>query len=111
MGIAEGVTNVNILEWWVNNGDIPPNWAVACKKIILCQPSSAAVEIFFSNLKIYFNTDQNLALEDYIKLYNIIREIKFWFQLKMSIYFLTVVLCQHYALMLIALKMLKIMPA
>ena len=35
MGIAEGVTNVNILEWWVNNEDILPNWAVAYK-IFFC---------------------------------------------------------------------------
>ena len=51
MGIAEGVTNVNILELWVNNEDLSPNLAVAYKKIILCQPSSAAVENVFSILK------------------------------------------------------------
>ena len=32
--------HINILEWWVNNENIPPNWAVAYKKIVLCQPSS-----------------------------------------------------------------------
>ena len=37
MGIAEGVTNINILEWWVKNKDILPNWAVAYKNIILCR--------------------------------------------------------------------------
>ena len=47
MGIAEGVTNVNILEWWSKNEDILPNWAVACEKIVLCHPSSAAVDNFF----------------------------------------------------------------
>ena len=35
MGIAEGVTNINILEWWAKNEDILPNWAVAYKKIVL----------------------------------------------------------------------------
>ena len=34
----------------------------------MCQPSSAAVEKCFSILKNPFNTDQNLALEDYIEL-------------------------------------------
>jgi len=40
-GIVEGVTNVNILEWWVMNEDTLLNWAVAYKKIVLCQPSSS----------------------------------------------------------------------
>ena len=66
MGIAEGVTNVSILEWWVNNEDIPPNWAVSIQEdsfvpaILCCSRKS------FGILKDSFNTDQNLALEDYL---------------------------------------------
>ena len=44
MGITEGVTNDDIHKWWVKNKDKVPNWAVAYKKIVLCQPSSAAAE-------------------------------------------------------------------
>ena len=68
MGLAEGVTKIDILEWWVKNEEKLPNWAAAYKKIVLCQPSSAATERIFSILKISFNADQNLALEDYIEL-------------------------------------------
>ena len=59
------MTNVNILEWWVKNEDILPNWAAAYKNIVLCQPSSAAVENLFNILNISFDTYQNLTLEDY----------------------------------------------
>ena len=65
MGLAEGVTKIDILEWWVKNEE---KWAAAYKKIVLCQPSSATTERIFSILKNSFNTDQNLALEDYIEL-------------------------------------------
>ena len=36
--------NYNILDWWVKNADKLPSWATAYKKIVLCQPSSAASE-------------------------------------------------------------------
>ena len=38
--VSQVYGHINILEWWVNNENIPPNWAVAYKKIVLCQPSS-----------------------------------------------------------------------
>ena len=44
-----------------------PHWAAAYKKIILCQPSSAATERVFSIMKSSFNSEQNLALEDYME--------------------------------------------
>ena len=68
MGLAEGVTKIDIREWWVKNEEKLPNWATASKKIVLFQPSSAATERIFSILKNSFNADQNLALEDYIEL-------------------------------------------
>ena len=40
-----GVTKIDILDWWVKNADKQHSWATACKKIVLCQPSSAASEI------------------------------------------------------------------
>ena len=46
MGLAEGVTKIDILEWWVKNEEKLPNWAATYKKIVLCQPSSAATENF-----------------------------------------------------------------
>ena len=54
MGIAEGVTNINILEWLVKNEDIQPNWAVAYKKIILCR--------FKLVLKIIIESDKLVTL-------------------------------------------------
>ena len=59
---------LTFFEWQVRNEDKLPNCAIAHKKIILCQPSSAAVERIFSILKKKFNTNQNLYLEDYIEL-------------------------------------------
>ena len=62
LGLADGVAKVDLLDWWIKL----PSWAAAYKKVILCQPSSAAVERVFGILKSSFNTDQNQALEDYL---------------------------------------------
>ena len=62
LGLADGVAKVDLLDWWIKL----PSWAAAYKKVILCQPSSAAVERVFSILKSSFDTDQNQALEDYL---------------------------------------------
>ena len=62
LGLADGVAKVDLLDWWIKL----PSWAAAYKKVILCQPSSAAVEQVFSILKSSFDTDQNQALEDYL---------------------------------------------
>ena len=68
-GLAEGVTKIAILEWWVKNEEKLPNWAAAYKKIVLCQPSSAATERIFSILKKSFSA--NLALKDYRTIFNV----------------------------------------
>ena len=62
MGLAEGVTKIDILEWWVKNEEKLPNWAATYKKIVLCQPSFAATERIFSILKNSFN-----AMSDYAR--------------------------------------------
>ena len=67
LGLAVGVTKIDILEWWLKNEEKLPHWAAAYKKIILCQPSSAATERVFSIMKSSFNSEQNLALEDYME--------------------------------------------
>ena len=59
LGLADGVAKVDLLDWWIKL----PSWAAAYKKVILCQPSSAAVERVFSILKSSFDTDQNQALD------------------------------------------------
>ena len=42
--------DIDLLVWWEHAEKIP-SWANACKKILLCQPSSACVEWVFSLLK------------------------------------------------------------
>jgi len=37
IGIAVGVTNVSSLDWWVNNEDKLPNWAVAYNITIILE--------------------------------------------------------------------------
>ena len=43
-----------------------PGWASTCRRVLLCQPSSACVERVFS-LLIQFNDQQQSALEDYVE--------------------------------------------
>ena len=46
---AEDVSNTtNVLEWWKSNESKLPHWAEACKRALLVQHSSAAVERGFS---------------------------------------------------------------
>ena len=67
LSLTEDVTKIDILDCWVKNADKLQNWATAYKKIVLCQPSSAASERIFSLLKRSFSDNQNLALEGYIQ--------------------------------------------
>ena len=50
------------LKWWEVNSVMHSNWATACKKVLLCQPSSASVERIFSILSC-FSVQQQSALE------------------------------------------------
>ena len=46
MGLVEGVTKIDILEWWVKNEEKLPNWATAYKKIVLCQLQQREFSVF-----------------------------------------------------------------
>ena len=69
LAVAEGVSvDVDPLKWWEKQEPQLPHWANSCRKVLLCQPSSAAVERVFSTLKNSFNDQQSRALEDYVEL-------------------------------------------
>ena len=63
------VEDINIdidpLMWWKDKENNLPFWAAPCRKVLLVQPSSAAVERVFSLLKGSFSCKQTSALEDY----------------------------------------------
>lgn len=58
---------VDPLVWWEQHTDVLTHGAMACKKVPLCQPSSAAVERVCSLLNSHFDLTQNAALENYIE--------------------------------------------
>ena len=53
--------------WWKRHEDNLPNWAKACKSLLLIQPSSAAAERVFSILSNSFTEKQTHSLRDYIE--------------------------------------------
>ena len=60
LATAEGTpADVELLKWWKKHAEKLPHWAAACKQVLLCQPSSAAVERVFSCLKNSFNDQQS----------------------------------------------------
>jgi len=59
--------DINVLAWWEIHEQEIPNWAKACKKILLIQPSFAASERVFSLLENSFRDKQACAMEDYIE--------------------------------------------
>ena len=69
LAAAEGVSaEVEVLKWWEKHEDKLPHWSAACQQVLLCQPSSAAVERVFSFLNSSFSDQQSRALEDYVEL-------------------------------------------
>ena len=54
--------------WWKFHQEYLPNWAQACRLVLLVQPSSAASERVFSILNQSFSSQQESALEDYTQL-------------------------------------------
>ena len=58
-------TETPICDWWRNHESEIPKWAEACKRILLCQPPSAAAERVFSLLNNSFSDRQSHSLEDY----------------------------------------------
>ena len=67
LAVAEDVSaDTPALQWWESNADKLPCWAKACKKVLLCQPSSDSVERVFSILA-QFSDKQRSALEQYVE--------------------------------------------
>ena len=67
LAVSEGTADdIDLLVWWEQHAEKIPSWASACKKILLCQPSSACVERVFSLFK-QLNEQQQCALEDYVE--------------------------------------------
>ena len=51
---AEGVSpNIEVLEWWDKQEELS-HWAAACQQVLLCQPSSAAVESVLVCCRVHF---------------------------------------------------------
>ena len=68
MAAVEDVSNtIDIIEWWRDNEHKLPHWSAACKRALLVNPSSVAVERMFSFLNNSFNKQQEFAMEDYIQ--------------------------------------------
>ena len=61
-------SKIDIIEWWKSHKHNLPNWAQACRLVLLVQPSSAAAERVFSILTSSFSSQQQTSLEDYIQL-------------------------------------------
>jgi hypothetical protein len=67
--LAEDVSSaIDPLTWWKDHENKLPQWASACKRVLLLQPSSAAAERVFSILSNSFNSQQESSLEDYTEL-------------------------------------------
>ena len=44
-------SQTDLIQWWKSHETDLPNWAKACQRVLLVQPSSAAAERVFSILK------------------------------------------------------------
>ena len=55
------------VKWWRQQSANLPHWSSAVMKVLLVQPSSAAVERAFSILNSSFNDSQEHALVDYLQ--------------------------------------------
>ena len=68
LAAADGTPReVNPLEWWEHNKAALPKWNLGFSKVILVQPSSAAVEQVFSVLKRHFTQYQHSSLQDLVE--------------------------------------------
>ena len=56
---------VDKLSWWKSQETSLPNWCAVVKKILLVQPSSAAVERVFSLLNSGFGDQLEQLVQDY----------------------------------------------
>ena len=60
--------SIDPIRWWKIHQEQLPQWASACKRMLLVQPSSAAAERVFSLLQNSFLKCQTSALQDYIQI-------------------------------------------
>ena len=68
LAAANGVSqDTDLMEWWDCHSATLTHWTSACRKVVLCQPTSAAVERSFSILKAIFGPQQDSALQDYVE--------------------------------------------
>ena len=66
MACCDGVSaETPICDWWRNHQSEIPKLANACKRVLLCQPWSAAAERVFSLLNNSFSDRLPHSLEDY----------------------------------------------
>ena len=66
-------SDVDCLKFWKSSESTLPQWAAAVKKILIVQPSSAAVERVFSMLNNAFKDKQQNSLQDYIEVSTMLR--------------------------------------
>ena len=64
---ADVDSSIDALDWWKKNANCLPKWVSALQKILLIQPSSAAIERVFSLLKSSFSEQQECSLQDYVE--------------------------------------------
>ena len=70
----EGIDNsLDSLSWWKSSETTLPVWAAAAKKVLVVQPSSAAVERVFSILNTSFGNHQQNSLQDYLETSTMLR--------------------------------------
>jgi hypothetical protein len=60
-------SSIDALDWWKMNMNYLPKWVSALQKVLLIQPSSAASERVFSQLKASFTEQQESSLQDYVE--------------------------------------------
>jgi len=60
-------SDIDCLKWWKSHESTLPVWSDATKRVLVVQPSSAAVERVFSILNTAFGNYQQNSLQDYIE--------------------------------------------
>jgi len=68
LAAADGVSqDTDLIKWWDRHSATLTHWDSAYRKVVLCQPTSAAVKRSFSVLKAMFGPQQDSALQDYVE--------------------------------------------
>ena len=59
--------SIDCLNWWKEYASSLAAWATAAKKVLVAQPSSAALERAFSILNSTFKHNEDNSLQDYVE--------------------------------------------